>query len=247
MAAKYQATQTPQSDPGGAPQTPTEGVLLAGKYKTVEDLEKGYKELQSRLGQPKPTETPLTVDTEPANQGEGAPISTDVFAKAEAAYAETEDIPAEVRAELAKVGINDQFIDRYLAGVKAQEAEARSQAFELTGGEGNFKAMQEWIKTLPQADIDRYNKAVIDPNAWTLAIQGMYAKYTAAVGAEGTLVTTENAQTGTAGDVYRSKSEMVAAMSDPKYSKDPAYRAEVEAKVARSRTAGTLTGLSVAL
>lgn len=35
-------------------------------------------------------------------------------------------------------------------------------------------------------------------------------------------------------DTYRSQAEMVAAMSDPKYDKDPAYRRDVMEKVARS-------------
>ena len=243
MAAKYTASQQPPAP---------EGELIAGKFKTVDDLVNAYKSLETKLGQPKAdpapaTDAPITVKTEAAPEGAAPPAAVDLFSKAEAAYAETGDIPAELRGELAKVGITDQFIDRYLAGVKAQEAEVRNAAFSLTGGEENFRAMQEWIKTLPQAEIDKYNAAVVDPKAWELAIQGMYAKFTAANGSEGGLVTTETGETSPAGDVYRSKAELTEAMGDPRYAKDAAYRADVAAKLARSRAAGTLPTISVAL
>ena len=36
------------------------------------------------------------------------------------------------------------------------------------------------------------------------------------------------------GDVYRSQAELVAAMSDPRYDTDPAYRADVVEKLESS-------------
>jgi hypothetical protein len=36
------------------------------------------------------------------------------------------------------------------------------------------------------------------------------------------------------GDVFRSQAELVAAMSDPRYDKDPAYRQDIADKLAVS-------------
>jgi hypothetical protein len=36
------------------------------------------------------------------------------------------------------------------------------------------------------------------------------------------------------GDTFRSQAELVAAMSDPRYDRDPAYRADVADKLERS-------------
>ena len=38
----------------------------------------------------------------------------------------------------------------------------------------------------------------------------------------------------TSGDVFRSQAQLVEAMSDPRYDRDPAYRQDVVAKLERS-------------
>ena len=38
----------------------------------------------------------------------------------------------------------------------------------------------------------------------------------------------------TSGDVFRSQAEVVAAMSDPRYDRDPAYRNDIYEKLDRS-------------
>ena len=65
-----------------------------------------------------------------------------------------------------------------------------------------------------------------------LAAQGLHARYVAANGAEPALVT--GATAGQSGDVFSSTAQLVEAMRDPRYAADPAYRATVEAKLARS-------------
>ena len=44
--------------------------LLAGKYKSVEDLEKGYQELQQKLSKGEPTDTAETTETETKTEEE---------------------------------------------------------------------------------------------------------------------------------------------------------------------------------
>ncbi len=59
-----QALQQPSAEEGGE--------LLAGKYKSVQDLEKAYKELQSKLSQGKPAvDVDNDVDNEPVEADDG--------------------------------------------------------------------------------------------------------------------------------------------------------------------------------
>jgi hypothetical protein len=58
------------------------------------------------------------------------------------------------------------------------------------------------------------------------------ARYKDAEGYDGKLLTGNAPRTNA--DVFRSQAELVAAMSDPRYDKDPAYRADIADKLERS-------------
>ena len=69
-------------------------------------------------------------------------------------------------------------------------------------------------------------------NQIKLAVQGMNAQYKEANGYEGRMLQGKPAQTS--GDVFRSQAQLVKAMSDPQYDKDPAYRQAIYDKLERS-------------
>ena len=58
-------------------------------------------------------------------------------------------------------------------------------------------------------------------------------KYENAVGVEGQLITGKAPSAST--DTFRSQAELVAAMGDPRYDNDPAYRQDVISKLDRSK------------
>ena len=60
----------------------------------------------------------------------------------------------------------------------------------------------------------------------------MKSRYEAVNGYEGRRLTGKAADTS--GDVFRSQAQLVEAMSDPRYDRDPAYRQDVVAKLERS-------------
>ena len=64
------------------------------------------------------------------------------------------------------------------------------------------------------------------------AIQGLHSRYRSGVGVEPTLVKGEVGDT-TVGN-FQSLAEITAAMSDPRYEKDPAYRSQVAEKLRKS-------------
>ena len=114
------------------------------------------------------------------------------------------------------------------------EAQAK-QLFEMVGGEKAYKAMINWAgQNLSEQEIAMYDSVMGkgDPNAIFFAVQALNNKYSEAVGNDGQLLTGRgSAEEGAA---FRSQAELVQAMSDPRYDRDPAYRQDVISKLERS-------------
>ena len=95
--------------------------------------------------------------------------------------------------------------------------------------------MLKWASTnFDEAEIDRYDKVMEsgNPDAAYFAVQALAAKYNDGVGVDGQLLTGKPAKAQ--GDEFRSQAEVVRAMSDPRYDRDPAYRQDVYDKLERS-------------
>jgi len=89
-------------------------------------------------------------------------------------------------------------------------------------------------ENMPQNFVQAFDNLVNvgDPDMIKLAVVGMQAAFQEANGYEGRMLSGKPAQTTQ--DVFRSQAEVVAAMSDPRYDRDPAYRQDVFAKLERS-------------
>lgn len=114
------------------------------------------------------------------------------------------------------------------------EAQAK-QLFEMVGGEKAYQAMISWAgQNLSKQEIEMYDSVMGrgDPNAIFFAVQALNNKYSEAVGNDGQLLTGRGSNENT--DVFRSQSELVRAMSDPRYENDPAYRQDLMRKLERS-------------
>jgi len=68
-------------------------------------------------------------------------------------------------------------------------------------------------------------------SAIKLALAGLKSRYTDANGYEGTMI---QGKAAAPADTFNSQAELVRAMSDPKYDRDPAYREKVMEKLSRS-------------
>ena len=215
-----QTTDTAEERPGWLPE----------KFKSPEDLAKAYAELEKKVSQPK-TEAPTEGD-EADKVVQAAGLNMDDL---QTRYMENGQLEEADYEALAKVGISRDVVDSYIAGQEALVENIRLSAFNQVGGEDNYRSMVMWAsQNLTQAERDAYDAAMDDPNpsSRSLAIAGLHAKWTAAVGSEPMLLTADTGEE--TGDVFRSAAELTAAMRDPRYRNDPAYRADVVAKVARS-------------
>ena len=109
------------------------------------------------------------------------------------------------------------------------------QLFEMVGGQQAYKAMVNWAgDSLSKEEVKMYDSVMADgnPSAIFFAVQSLYSKYTDAVGKEGQLLTGKGSNQKN--DSFRSQAELVKAMSDPRYDKDPAYRSDIMRKLENS-------------
>ena len=220
--------------------------LLAGKYKSAEELEKAYVELQKKLGESKEEEEQASAEekTEETPQlSEGANLITSA---SEEYFANGNKLSPETMAKFSSLSSQD-LIKAYMEVQSNPEFQAQAApAADITeaqinqiknsaGGEQQYAQIVNWAKTnLPQDQINAFDEVVNSGSvqAIQLAVSGLKAEYDNANGVEGRMVTGKTAPNN--GDVFRSQAELVRAMSDARYDNDPAYRQDVIEKLDRS-------------
>ena len=114
------------------------------------------------------------------------------------------------------------------------EAEA-TELTQMVGGDKAYKEMLQWAAdNLTQEEIQMYDSVVGqgNKNACYFAMSALHERYKDAIGNEATLISGRSPSETP--DVFRSQAEVVAAMSQPEYDKNPAYRQDVFNKLARS-------------
>ena len=225
--------------------------LLAGKYKNAQDLEKAYIELQKKLGQDEQEEGDYQESDEGYEEEEesdeevfdDAPAVSLINEASEEYYANNGQLSEETIARFSEMSSQD-LVNAYLE-IQANNPQAQQQAVELSeaqvnsvqnaaGGEANYNSVIEWAaNNLPDEQINAFDSVIDSGNtaAINIAFQGLQSKYNDANGYEGRMLTGRAAKTN---DVFRSQAQLVEAMSDPRYETDPAYRADLIEKLARS-------------
>ena len=106
---------------------------------------------------------------------------------------------------------------------------------DSVGGDENYGQMMRWANdNLEDSVIDMYDAVMEtgDRNAAYFAMQALAYRYGDSVGVEGKLVQGKAPAETSKG--FKSQAEVVAAMQDPRYDRDPAYRQEIMAKLESS-------------
>lgn len=219
--------------------------MLAGKFKDAQALEQAYIELQKKLGSNE-SEQAEEVQEEPENKEElegeeESNLNFELLNKAsEEFYSNDGQISPETLEELGKLDSNE-LISAYIQ-MQGQQQQSNdltdTQATEiraLAGGDEAYNQLTKWAAdSLDESVITAYDNIVEtgDVRMIQLAVAGLKAEYEKANGFEGQMLTGKAAQSNV--DVFRSQQEVVQAMSDPRYDRDPAYRQDVFAKLERS-------------
>lgn len=256
---------------GEAPADPavTGETLLAGKYKSVEELEKGYRELQtafsSRDKADPPAADPVDPVTSPADPvadpvadpaapnadlppqakpdadaaDEGADPDGIDFDKYTNSFLENDGaLTEDDYAELATKGLPKAAVDIYIAGLQSKMDARGKAAVDAVGSQEQFQAVREWAsQNLDEAEFNavqsQIRQAQTDAEV-ALVYRMLNTRYSEAnpTRAEPTLVSGHGTAESKAG--FSNRSDMIAAINDPRYAKDSTYRAEVERKVGNS-------------
>jgi hypothetical protein len=121
------------------------------------------------------------------------------------------------------------------SGEQLSEEQA-NQLFEMVGGEKAYKSMIDWAgQNFSKEEVQMYDSVMAkgDPNAIFFAVQALNSKYTDAVGNDGQLLTGKRSAAQQDAQ-FRSQQELVQAMNDPRYDRDPAFRDDVMRKLQNS-------------
>lgn len=210
---------------------------ILGKFESQADLEKAYQELEQKLGQRQ--ESPNEPkDTGEMDEDKASDLITkanvDIDAMAEHFYANG-GLSDDHYAELEKAGIPKAYVDQYIAGVQAEGDQMRDALFAEIGGEENFAAMSQWaLNTLSESELRAYNQTMEsgDLDSVRSAVLSLAYRFERANGKDPQLLSGQGK--GSEGQGFESVAQLTEAMKDPRYQKDPAYRRDVEAKLARS-------------
>ena len=226
--------------------------LLAGKYKDAQELEKAYVELQKKLGDKGTKDSSEAGDSEDSEEVESeegyededeadVDTSKDGFLDTLWNEATGEKYTDETLEELSKMDAADvaDMHLRYRQQVEDSRPEiTEQQVTELkgvAGGEQQYGEMLQWAKdTLNPQEVQMFDTVMErgDPLAAFFAIRSLSYRYQDAQGRDGQMIT------GTApkgdGSQFTSQAEVVEAMSDPRYDRDPAFRQKIMKKLERS-------------
>ena len=223
-----------------------ENELLAGKYKNAEDLEQAYLELQKKLGSDDDEVEDTTLDEDEVEYDEAVVAGIETIQDASDEYYSNDgNLSEETKEKFGEMSAQD-LVQAYMA-IQENTDPADSYpdltdadmntVYNSVGGQDQYEQLTSWAaENMDDKALDAFN-SIIDqgnPTAIQIAVAGMKAEYDTQEGYEGRMLTGKAARTT---DAFRSQAEVVAAMSDPRYDRDPAYRQDLYDKLERSNVA----------
>ena len=213
--------------------------MLAGKFKNAEDLEQGYIELQKKLGEPKEEKAePKKVESKEEKTEEiDTSFLNTLWEEATAGEYKEETLKQLANMdsrELAQMYLKDRSEAPEPTKTSLSQ-EHVTQLKDVVGGQDQYTDMMVWAGTNLSDKEQKMYDAVMDkgdPMGAFFAVQALAYRYNDAKGVDGQMLTGKAAKS--TGDVFKSQAQVVKAMSDPQYDKDPAYRQEIYDKLERS-------------
>ena len=189
-------------------------LQFAGKFRTAEDLEKAYLELQKLLGTFKRDDDPK----EEAAEEEEAP--TEEEESSEEVEQKEEEAPAE--EEVEDTSFSQEEVDAIL---------------EHVGGPDVYQKALDWaLEALSPEEQEEFNtvlETAQSPAVAKFAIESLVNRFRANADFQGKQVRGRPSGND-AVKPYRSRAEVSAAIQDPRYDRDPAYRNDVADRLAVS-------------
>ena len=221
--------------------------LLAGKYKDAQELEKAYVELQKKLGSnDEPAEdveqTSATEETEETSLSDGASL---ISSANDEYYANDGKLSEDTLEKFSSMS-SKELVESYLEVQNTDAFKNKAEVADLSdsdinevknyaGGEAQYDNLIAWANTNLDAKSQEAFDSIVNSgsvDAIKIAVNGLKAQYENANGFEGKMYTGKAPKGNT--DTFRSQAELVQAMSDKRYDRDPAYRQDIIEKLDRS-------------
>ena len=218
--------------------------LLAGKYKDAQELESAYIELQKKLGE------------KGSEAGEDSGDSEQEESEEDEKETEEDTPEANILDELWEQSGNEKYDEATLEALSKTDPAALAKMHleyrakngpkeisdadaeeikGIVGGDDKYNEMLDWADdNLSDQEIDMFDAVMErgDSLAAFFAVRSLAYRWEDSKGYDGKMLT------GTApkgdGSKFRSQAEVVQAMSDPRYERDPAYRSDIMKKLERS-------------
>ena len=249
------------SDEEGEEAEDGEQQLLAGKYKSVEELEKAYQEAQRKLSQRGQAAEPEAEAEEASDSEQEKPQAGNAkeiygefigsrleehdidFSDMNTRWQQSGELTSDDYDKLSDAGFTREMVDAYLSGLQYKAVQDTALTVkEITaikqeyGGEKGYADMLQWAAdNLSEEEITGFNEIVTGNSTMSavrMAVSGLHAKYVAQSGVEPRLIGGKATRSG--GERFESTAQLVEAMKDPRYQNDPAYRRKIETRLARS-------------
>jgi len=196
---------------------PEGGRTFAGKYESIEALERGYQELEQKLGSQASEMSQL--DIEGILQRAG--LENESIIQNWQADSKLTD---EQYGSLAKIGIGKSLVDSFLAGQQAIAFRSddatiaiKNEAAQMAGGEIELQNLLAWAgQNYPEGSVDDLNRRLDDSVQYKSALKEILYDYrqATATGFTKPLVTGERMPNTSSG--YATVSELLTAIRQAK-------------------------------
>ena len=205
---------------------------LPEKFKSAEELAKAYSELEKKF-----SSNTKETKTEPKNKSEEVKSEGFTLEKYNSEYAEQGALSDKSYQELAKLGLDKDIVDGYIEGQKSIAQSYQSQIYNEVGSQEKYQELVTWAsQNLSEPEVESFNDIISNSSvdAMKLAVRGLMATAGMKQSSSQTQDLFEGDSDVFSTDAFRSIAQVTQAMGDPRYEKDPAYRKEVQDRLAKS-------------
>ncbi|MEW5249917.1 capsid assembly protein [Microbulbifer sp. 2201CG32-9] len=243
--------QEPGNKEGDKPQRPDDipekfwdadkgEVNVAALLKAQQDAEAALRKQSSNESQKDDAQGGEGDKADKGTGGESG-LSNPVEA-AQAEFAEKGELTTETYSALEKAGMPREMVDNYIAGQQALVGSIENAAFSaFDGTRESYTRATEWAAAnLEPSEIQALNVQLTSTNPAIVkaGAEALAQKYTANADIDPSVNISGQSNNTVTGGHFKSSHELTQAMADPRYAKDPAYRAEVQQKIERASRAG---------
>lgn len=218
-------TPDPALDAPPADTPPSRPSWLPEKFENPEALAKAYGELEKRMSTPSP-------------KPEIPPVEGQFSMDAAVQEFLQNGALSEATTKLLPVGVTPDVISTYVTGQQARAEQFKREVSQVVGGVEQMETIFSWAKTaLSPEEVAAYNTAASagDSKAAALALRGIAALHREATGNEPQLQSGPGTPSSAGTKPFGSWAQVTSAMNDPRYAADPAFRTEVQQRIAVSR------------